>query len=647
MIRFRLVTYALIILLLVSCSSGNRWAERVEWNEFGMDDLPGAPDYPEAEAIVLLDQGTVDVVGDMETGYTQYERHRVVKVLNAAGYRFANISVPYGSRSRVDHIQARTISPEGRISVLKQENIYDVNLYPNFVFYSDQRAKLFTLPAVSDNCILEYRYKILIRDRTLVSAWNFQEFIPSLRSRFTLIVPSAWDLKYRMYGIPLEPHIIAAPSGFKSKYIWETGELPPLQNEFAMPPQRETGAWLSIAPVGISKWQEVSEWYHELSHSRQKAGPEIRQAVTEITKGCISDDEKLKAIFEWVRDRVRYISVSIGIGGFQPHYAEEIFRNQYGDCKDMTTLLCTMAAEAGITVHQVLVSTKQNGIPDTTLASPFHFNHVIAYCPSRGDSGMWMDATEKGTPYGTLPWYDQGLPVLVVNDNGTGALNVTPQAKPDENKSVLRWNVSLGRKGQATVRGTSEFHGAIAGELREELIYARKVERKEWIEQYVRGLCDGSDLDTFSISGLDNITDPLVMEYVFKGGSFAIQHEDRMIIRPSEFFSLNLSDFFRSRKRTNPVRFRFGMKRIFELNLNLPSNWQVYSAELSDSLRSEFGTACWTWKQMDEGLACRIEYTLYGDDIKSDKYDRFREFIETIGKKDTRIILLAKKEVFP
>jgi hypothetical protein len=108
---------------------------------------------------------------------------------------------------------------------------------------------------------------------------------------------------------------------------------------------------------------------------------------------------------------VRYIAVEIGIGGYQPHDAEEIVTKRYGDCKDMVTAICALARRADVPVLPVLISTHDNGKPDTTLPSPLQFNHLIAFAPDVREEGVWMDATEKACRFTVLPWYDQATAV--------------------------------------------------------------------------------------------------------------------------------------------------------------------------------------------------------------------------------------------
>ena len=88
------------------------------------------------------------------------------------------------------------------------------------------------------------------------------------------------------------------------------------------------------------------------------------------------------------------------MGGYQPHDAEEVLEKRYGDCKDMVVLICALAARADIRVLPVMISTHQNGLPDTSLPSPLQFNHLIAYAPDIDSAGIWLDATEKNCRFG-------------------------------------------------------------------------------------------------------------------------------------------------------------------------------------------------------------------------------------------------------
>lgn len=638
--------FAAIIILFISCAQNKEWATRINWKEYQFSNLPGEKEFPDYDAIVLLDEGKMETSGKAETPLTIFSRHRMTKILTTRGYRYANIAIQYSPGTRVEYIRARTISPDGKITVLDHKKIYDVNLYPDFVFYSDQRAKIFTMPAVEKGSIIEYRYELYIPQVTFGHSWQFQEDVPTLISRFTLLEPlgKSADVNYKLYGIEIEPEIVKNPEGFKSTYFWEARDIPALKIEQGMPPLSECTAQLAISPLGIKNWDDVSDWYYEISESRIKANQELIEFTKSLVDSIDDDLTKLKTIYEWVRDQVRYISVSIGIGGFQPHYASDVFVNKYGDCKDMTTLLCSMARAIGIDAYQALISTHQNGVPDTSMASPYHFNHVIAYCPDVGDSaGVWMDATEKGCPFGLLPWYDRGLPTLVVGKYDGAGIKYSPKTASSLNKTLIDWDVKLQTDGSAIIHGTTELSGDLSSDIREELFYASKDTRKRWLETYLAQKCSGAKLDTFSITGLFPVNDPLIISYQFQTKTFATKRTNQLSFRPGQIASFTLPDYFRSKERFHPLQFKYGSILKLKLNIQLPDSIVAKPPFLTNSLISDFGNANWEYSNSGNIFSSSFQYYIDGGNIEPNKYAEFQSFLDGIRYRDLMEVVIERK----
>jgi hypothetical protein len=630
---------SLILAFWISgCASRAQWATRIGWKELSLEEVPGSDAYPEAEALVLLDEGRMELLSGSELQLSMFERHRIVKIFSQAGLRYANVVIAYDPRSRVEAIEARTIAPDGKITVLNSKDIYDVSLYPNYVWYSDQRAKIFTFPAAEVGSILEYRYRMHIRHLTFWHAWSFQELVPVRLSRFTLIGPSEWEVRYRTYGAPIEPQVIKAPPGFKSSYVWEMRDVPALVPEFSMPPLRERLIHLAIAPAGVQNWDDVARWYHDLVSPQLRVPEEMRNLATELTRDAPDELTKLRRLFEWVRDKVRYVAVEIGIGGYQPHPVAEVFRNRYGDCKDMVTLLCSLAEQVGLQVHQAIVSTWHNGPPDTSLPSQLQFNHVIAYCPALD---IWMDPTEKGCPFGRLPWYDQGLPVLVVEKDGNGKIVTTPREPPDSNRSEIDWWVNLAADGSASVRGEIRLFGAPASELREQLTAVPKQEWRKWLETSLAKQCSGADLDSFGISGLTEVQDPLRLSFRFTTNSFARRRGEAMVFRPADIAGFDLPEYFRSPHRVHPVRFRFGQQILARMEVMYPPQLEPAVDAWADSVLSEFGQARWWTEKEDGRLRVGMSFSLQGEDVSPERYPEFRQFLDRVRLKNLREILFV------
>jgi hypothetical protein len=636
------ILYVTLLFILSSCASQGDWSTVADWDKFDDSDLPDQEDYPDAGAVILFDEGVVEIADAGEIDFTYFERHRVVKVFNTSGYSYANISIGYNENSDVEMIEARTIAADGKITVLDDENIFDITLYPRFVFFSDQRAKIFTFPAVDDGCILEYKYRLAMKGNTLIHSWYFQNSSPTQLSRFSLITPSQWEINNKLYNININSSLYKTPSTNKSTRTWEARDLDEFPSEIAMPAARDISARVEISPVGFRTWSDVALWYHNLSESQMIVDEEITEIALRLTKDIDDEVEKVKRIFEWVRDRVRYVAVSIGIGGFKPHSADEVLLNRYGDCKDMTTLFCSAAKAVDIPVQQVLISTQPNGHVDTSLVSPFQFNHVIAYYPLEGDSGLWLDATKKGNPFGKVPWYNQNRLALVVDENGNGIFRRTPSHGKTDNKVSIEWEIDLDTELNAMIEGRNKYSGALATEIRQGLMNINDKRSKQWVEGYLSTRCSGIDLQSFSISNVDTVNDPLIISYQFKTELLASQTDNLAVIDLASIILMELPDYFRSKSRKTPIEFRHGSTYQLDLTLNLPEGWHIQRSSRNDSLTSQYGYNKWKWEKSENVVRINHEYQLFGHPISQESYPDYQDFLETINEYDMVPAILLK-----
>jgi transglutaminase-like putative cysteine protease len=628
-------------LFLIACSGSSAWVDDADLQETLRETPP--MQGTDAGAIVILDDGSMEITSGGEIGLSVFDRHRIVRILNPRGQRYANVVIPYSSSTHVDYIQARTMTPDGRMIPLREPDIFDVSLYPNFVFFSDQRAKIFTMPAVEDGAVIEYRYRIIITGRTFWPSWTFQDEVPVAVSRFALVKPGEWNVVYRSYGTPIEPSITPAPAGFKSRHVWEAREVPPLRAEFGMPPDPEVVTHIALAPVGFKSWDDIAHWYAEVVGSRIRGGDALRAMAESLAHDAQSDREKLERIFSWVRDQVRYIAVEIGVGGYEPHEADEIFAKRYGDCKDMVILLCSMAHAVGIDVRPVMISTWDNGRPDTTLPSPLQFNHLIGYAPGVGPEGVWLDATDKAGVFGTLPWYDQGVPVVVSGPAGKGYQTVTPQHGAGINRTIFEWNAELNADGSALISGSTTFTGACSLELRNELRVADSTDVRHWLETSLAHKCPGATLLGYVLPPLRPPRDTLIVSYKLLAPAFAVRRDSQLVVRPWAFDASPLADYFRSPQRAHPVRFKYPSETGLRMTVWAPLGWQSDGHSSTDSLTTSCGAG--EWRINIERSAVRLHMTvqLQGHDLPPAEYPVLRDFLDGVRRREIQEIVLLRR----
>src|SRR6202167_3389189 len=204
---------------------------------------------------------------------------------------------------------------------------------------------------------------------------------------------------------------VSHAEGDRQIYIWKTttehGAETPLPG-FASTKGFDPAALLrGIQPVPYRKvsfstfenWAQIGSWYSQLERDRRVPSAEVKAQADEITKDATTDLAKAQALYQWVSRNIRYVSLSFGVGRYQPHAASEVLANRYGDCKDKTTLLQAFVEAEGIHGHAALINSGGNF--DADVPTPLQFDHAITFVPISGKD-EWLDSTVGVLPFGYL-----------------------------------------------------------------------------------------------------------------------------------------------------------------------------------------------------------------------------------------------------
>ena len=202
---------------------------------------------------------------------------------------------------------------------------------------------------------------------------------------------------------------------------------------------------------------ELARWYRDISQADSVPTQELDLLARELTSGSNSAEEKMKKLFDYVQEHVRYVSVAIGSEAFKPHSCAAVLEYGYGDCKDMTALLITLLKAVEIEAFPALLSTKGHRSVLTDMPKVKQFDHVVTAVPSGGHY-VWLDPACRNCRYGELPFEDQGAPALVIKPNG-GELSVTPETDEDANVTTTLWDLELYSDGSVSGEVTIQAAG--------------------------------------------------------------------------------------------------------------------------------------------------------------------------------------------
>jgi hypothetical protein len=193
-------------------------------------------------------------------------------------------------------------------------------------------------------------------------------------------------------------------------------------------------------------WADITRWYHSLSHDRYTLPADALSKVREVTADARTGQDTVRAVHRWVAQDIRYVSVSLGLGGYQPRMPEQTVTTGFGDCKDKATLFIAALRSLGIEARPVLLHTSAAAVrPEHP--SIRQFNHMIA-AVAEGDGYTFTDLTQGLTPYGELPLGEQGgFAVIVLPDGGAREVRL-PKVAVGGRRIAYQIEATLSESGQ-------------------------------------------------------------------------------------------------------------------------------------------------------------------------------------------------------
>src|SRR5580704_14966529 len=291
------------------------------------------PDYPDNPiAVQLLDeyQTTVMESGEIDT------RHRVAyKLLRPeARQEYAAAGVPFDNETKIVSFNAWTITADGHEYALKDKDAFEKAM-STFEVYSDDRMKIQKYADANPGNVVGYEYVQKQRPFIFEDDWEFQDTIPLRHGRLILQIPPGWEYTARWFN-----HAEQTPQIAGNQYTWEVSDVPAVDLEPEMPPALAVAGWVGLKyfphdPAMRARttgsWSDMGLWYAGLTQSTRVPSPDMKQKVSELTSGLTDPVAKMRALTDFAQRKIRYAAIELGIGGFQPHLASDIFAHQYGD----------------------------------------------------------------------------------------------------------------------------------------------------------------------------------------------------------------------------------------------------------------------------------------------------------------------------
>ena len=405
--------------------------------------------HAQPAAEVLETEAKFTLISPSEARYKVHQRVRV----NKQGGAEAGTFLVYTDEFRSLSSFSGSISSGGKvIRKLKKEDLY-VSLE------SDALAEKSYVnayePVAPYPFEVEYNYTVSYRKAIA----SFPSFIPLVdydvpvrSASYTIIVPLSTEIRYKASAEP-----VVAQEGDQKVFRWEFPELPAVTRESYMPGLLEFTPYVHACPVEFrfagtsgtqNDWTEVGRWLYSLRPANPEVPAGVRQEIAELTKDCTSDLEKIRAVYDFLRQHTRYISIQLGIGGFAPTAPERVAASGFGDCKALSFYMQQLLALLDIRSEYVIVNTKRPKLYDG-YASVGQMNHAILCVPMQRDT-LWVECTNPSVPLGYRHEDIAGHEAVLIRYDG-GKLTRIPAYPDSLSVEADRMEVRLDADGSARV----------------------------------------------------------------------------------------------------------------------------------------------------------------------------------------------------
>jgi transglutaminase-like putative cysteine protease len=282
-------------------------------------------------------------------------------------------------------------------------------------------------------------------------------------------------------------------------YRWEANNVPRMFDEPSMPPYEMVLQRLFVST--LPDWAAVSKWYWNLSQLHLDATtPEMKQMAKELTAGAKTDMDRIKALFYFVSNKIRYMGITPEKDrpGFEPHDVCITFDKKYGVCRDKAALLVSMLRLAGLDAYPVLVSVgtrKDAGVPDP------YFNHAIVGVELDKGQIVLMDPTDENTRE-LLPASDRNQSYLVARSDGD-TIRLSPIQPPEENMMRIKTTGVLNADGVIEAKSELSFQGVNDDAYRNAFSHMKPDDERRFFEQRLQQAVPGLQLKSLILVPAD------------------------------------------------------------------------------------------------------------------------------------------------
>ena len=629
---FRIMVVLLFCLITRISVAGDR--------DFSFASIP-APLLANANTVIRYRETTLDIrsanKATMKVGFA-------MTIVKDNAIDKAILMVPYDQFTSIQNLKGTVYDREGKkVERVEQDHFLDFSAISGFSTYEDHRViackpKYQTVPftveytyEIDFNGILDYPDFFLIDD--------FNSSVE--QAELHISVPDILGIRYFQRNTNTTCTLEKVKS--VDSYSWKFGNVSSIREEPFSPPIREVAPVVMVAPRSFKikgiygnadDWQSFGLWFHELNSERDDLEEATRQKMVALTAATDDTLEKIRKVYHYFQEKTRYVSIQIGLGGWQSAPASEVDRLGYGDCKALTNYMKALLNTIGITSYYTLVASGKD-MPDIVVEFPSNqFNHVILCVPLRNDT-IWLECTSQSIPAGFLGTFTDDRHVLLLKETG-GFICHTPVYDHSVNCQNRLIRARLLENGNAVMEVKTNCYGVFY-DLERNILDQDDVDKRKNLVENIPA--PDFTLEKYSLkenkSGAPSIEEilNLTINKTLAPAGDLLLFIPNQLTREKELSSQVIN-------RKNPVAIRRSVAKSDTVFYTLPATLSVTGNHIDQTITSKFG-------------AYRAITTLQGDTLRyvrhlqinkgaysKESYEDLLDFLEKVKYADSKKITL-------
>lgn len=506
------------------------------------------------------------------------------------------------------------------------------------LFYNDYRVKYMEIDFPVQGYTYTYDLLKKYKDIKYFTTLYFNDEYPVVKKEINITVPNWLEVELKEFnfnGYQIQKSKKPDPDGNGTIYTYIVENVPASAKEEDSPGPTYIYPHLLVIAKSYTKdgqkanlfnsTADLYKWYKSLVDSMDEKPTLLKDKVKELTANAKTDEEKIKNIYYWVQDNIRYIAFEDGIAGFKPDASQNVFQKRYGDCKGMANLTRQMLKEAGFDARLTWIGTKRIAY-DYTTPSLSVDNHMICTLFKDGKK-YFLDGTEKFNSFGEYAERIQGKEVMIENGDNY-IIEKVPVAQAATNKEL--YNTTFHIENEALVGKVS---GQLKGEGRASFLYGYnniKSDKKENVLQdYITRGNKNLSISNIVTSNLSNRDIPLTMEYNATLKNKVSVFDNEMYIDLDyleEFASLD----FKERK----TDFEFNYKRDYEYNITLeiPAGYKVTEMPKPLSVSTDAYSMNVSYEVKGNAILYKKHFIIKNGTIKTTDFAGWNEAVSNLKK---------------